>query len=771
MPAPSSHVTKERTPAEQAIAFTEAGYVGKAERALNDVARVAPYSEETLNSLIDKHPIGAVNPFQVPLNQGTPYPNLPDVEHVATALRSFSQETSPGPSGWSVKLTKLAATSPPFLAFLRLICSQMATGDCPARALICSARLTPLIKEGGGVRPVAVGEVFYRLGMKTTFLTNFDKKLLSTRQFGVGSSGGVKPITRAIQAAVDGDPLFPYTHLVSLDATNAFNTLPRSTLASALSKYAPSLSRVAAWAHNVSLPLLYHSPENTHTIESAEGVRQGDPMSSLFFSIAIRDTVDLLQDFLGSDYLVMAYLDDVFVLGNSSDGLDLCLDFFSHDDAPLTLNSRKCKLFDLRNIDASPVTALGTCIGSRSARATFLADRTSDFSTKALNLNSVPKQHALLILRKSMQLKQRHLLRSMQSDDILAQWEELDSAICSTFDSIRGRAPTAGHRDRDRTILSLPTSLGGMGLMSHVDTAPLAYQAASHTSSYALRPLVPGIRLDTDARSQRELCHEVILTKQQQLMTSLSSRDRVLTVEAASQLGRRWLDLCPSSSRFSLSDGDVQANLMYRTLLSGYDGQCSRCGSDNEPSHDEACPARQDHRISRHESVKHAIAAGLQAISTLEVEIEPFMPDLRRRNDVRIRHVTDAGRPSPAEEYDIKIVALSAPSHRRSLAVTDAVTRPDDETLLRQTYAKVQKVLQYQAKRKVDALPSLSSAQSTRVPFFPIVISAGGIAEQGAFDKFKSWKGWATSKTSHTWMMSSVSVSLAKARGRTFLFQ
>jgi hypothetical protein len=210
---------------------------------------------------------------------------------------------------------------------------------------------------------------------------------------------------------------------------------------------------------------------------------------------------------------------------------------------------------------------------------------------------------------------------------------------------------------------------------------------------------------------------------------------------------------------------------MYRTLLSGYDGQCSRCGSDNEPSHDEACPARQDHRISRHESVKHAIAAGLQAISTLEVEIEPFMPDLRRRNDVRIRHVTDAGRPSPAEEYDIKIVALSAPSHRRSLAVTDAVTRPDDETLLKQTYAKVQKVLQYQAKRKVDALPSLSSAQSTRVPFFPIVISSGGIAEQGAFDKFKSWKGWATSKTSHTWMMSSVSVSLAKARGRTFLFQ
>jgi hypothetical protein len=491
-------------------------------------------------------------------------------------------------------------------------------------------------------------------------------------------------------------------------------------------------------------------------------------MSTLWFSLAIRETIELLQQYLGSSFLVMAYLDDIIVLGAEEGTLNLCLEFFEAAGAPMELNPTKCKQFELADTANAPIHLLGTCIGPAAARKSFLGERIEQLRESTSNLPKASRQTGLLILRKSLQLKHRHLLRSMQSADIMDTWAELDTVIHTAFDRIRGLSPQPDLAERDRVIISLPTSLGGMGLMSHVDTAPLAYQAASNSALDILRPIVPSLERSSDARTQRELSHEVTLIKQEQMMTSLSTRDRVLVVEAASQIGRRWLDIVPSSSRYTLSDTDVQANLLYRTLLPGYVGACIRCTQRNEPGHDECCPGRKDHRISRHEAVKYAMAAGLSAISTLTVDIEPFMPDLRRRNDIRIKHNTDAHRPSPAEEYDLKVVALSAPSHQRSLAVSDVILRPNDSSILKQTHEKIQKVLAYQAKRKVDALPALTTA---RVPFAPIVLSSGGIAEKGAFDKLKLWKSWATNPTSHQWMLSSVSVSLAKARGRTFLLE
>jgi len=50
-----------------ACSLVEAGFIGKAERALNDQSRVAPINEETINILKSKHPSGPVNPFDVSL--------------------------------------------------------------------------------------------------------------------------------------------------------------------------------------------------------------------------------------------------------------------------------------------------------------------------------------------------------------------------------------------------------------------------------------------------------------------------------------------------------------------------------------------------------------------------------------------------------------------------------------------------------------------------------------------------------------------------------
>jgi hypothetical protein len=334
--------TKDK--AKTAKALVEAGYIGKAERALNDESRIAPANEETLAALREKHPVGEFNPFNAPLPPSTPFPDLPEEKDILKGLSGFAADTAPGILGWTVKLARLAAKSPAFLLFLVTLTGQIAAGTAIGQSQLCAARLTPLLKPGGGIRPIAVGELFYRLAMKAIFATSFRHDFLGPNQFGVGSKGGVEPIIHAVQRAADSDPLFPFTHLFSLDSVNAFNALLRRYLASSTAKYAPHLQRLAAWAHNLPSPLLIRSPGGVEIIESSNGVRQGDPMSTLWYSMSIRDAVKDLQDMLGPEYLVLAYLDDIFVLAPSAARYGDVLAHFATPHSPMRLNPDKSQI-------------------------------------------------------------------------------------------------------------------------------------------------------------------------------------------------------------------------------------------------------------------------------------------------------------------------------------------------------------------------------------------------------------------------------------------
>jgi len=73
-----------------------------------------------------------------------------------------------------------------------------------------------------------VGEIIYQLASKAILRHSFRSDWLLPFQFGVGTKGGVEPVTRAIQRAPEGSLGRSYTHLTSLDFINAFNTVSRS---------------------------------------------------------------------------------------------------------------------------------------------------------------------------------------------------------------------------------------------------------------------------------------------------------------------------------------------------------------------------------------------------------------------------------------------------------------------------------------------------------------------------------------------------------------
>jgi hypothetical protein len=69
----------------------------------------------------------------------------------------------PGGSGWTVEILLAAfREKSKFVEFLLLLIQQIHSGTAPGCQYLCSSTLTPLDKKPG-VRPIAVGEMFYRL--------------------------------------------------------------------------------------------------------------------------------------------------------------------------------------------------------------------------------------------------------------------------------------------------------------------------------------------------------------------------------------------------------------------------------------------------------------------------------------------------------------------------------------------------------------------------------------------------------------------------------
>lgn len=113
---------------------------------------------------------------------------------ILTALDAFKPDTALGVSAWSVPLLKLASKRATVLKFLQLLCASRANNTVPERAMFRASRLIPLKKEDGSVRPIAVGELIYRLCAKTLIAAHFQRDFLLPFQFGVKSPGGVEPI-------------------------------------------------------------------------------------------------------------------------------------------------------------------------------------------------------------------------------------------------------------------------------------------------------------------------------------------------------------------------------------------------------------------------------------------------------------------------------------------------------------------------------------------------------------------------------------------------
>ncbi|CAI5928976.1 unnamed protein product [Closterium sp. NIES-65] len=303
------------------IKFGELAELSRAAEALI-AADLAPTTDETRKSLEEKHPRPTV-PFTAEDGSCTlPHPEKPTKwvlkqEVLARALRESPRGSAGGPTGWRMDFLRELFTHPGDLKLLGAWLQAAARGDVGQGVAQwwTSSSLVALEKPGGGVRPIAVGEVFPRLLARCLAVDYHDaiiRHLKPKGQFGAGARNGAETVIHGVRAALKANPTWG---VLQIDVKNAFNSVCRQALFKELVK-GPfvGMTPFLRTLYGSPSPLLYRADATRHTLWSRTGVRQGDPLGPFLYALAQQPALEAVKA-AHRDVFLCSYADDTYLLG------------------------------------------------------------------------------------------------------------------------------------------------------------------------------------------------------------------------------------------------------------------------------------------------------------------------------------------------------------------------------------------------------------------------------------------------------------------------
>ncbi|GKA21523.1 putative reverse transcriptase domain-containing protein, partial [Tanacetum coccineum] len=281
---------------------------------------VAPYSDATLEDLKTKHPF-------------LPAPSLPhipiDQHHLIVSstldldrIKSFPRGTSCGRD--ELRAQPLLdcfseATIVVFdelISFITQVVNLFLAGNCPyiLGEYIASAPFTPLVKLGGGIRPIVVGTIWRHLvSMVSAIMIGHSLNgYLDGLQFGVRVSIGSEAILYAVNRLIKGYRDDVGLSMLLVDFKNAFNLVDREVMLREARLHCHVVSRWVEFCYS-NLARLYYEE---HTLWSCQGVQQGDPLGPLLFDLVLHPLICKIRDSFSLS-LHAWYLDDGTIVGDT----------------------------------------------------------------------------------------------------------------------------------------------------------------------------------------------------------------------------------------------------------------------------------------------------------------------------------------------------------------------------------------------------------------------------------------------------------------------
>ncbi|XP_055353423.1 uncharacterized protein LOC129599259 [Paramacrobiotus metropolitanus] len=487
------------------------GNVKGAIRILLGDDKLAEINPRTIESLRDKHP-PAPDDCQFPADPDdsiTP-PAVTPAELMA-AVFSFPSGSAGGVFGLRPQhLKDLLIRKDDTQSELCLALTDLATmvfrKNLPedVRPYFFGANLIPLLKKDGGIRPIAVGETLRRLFSKIISRRCSDEAaaMFSPVQLGFGIRGGAEAAVHAVRSYIET------THtearvVVKLDFRNAFNTLRRDTLLTAVHANFPACYRYI-WQSYRYPSYLSCGPSQ---LSSETGVQQGDPYGPLGYGLG---TLPLFEN-LDCD-IAVGFLDDVTLAGQADKVIAAIRAIIARGfKLGLELNLGKCEIYSIGSFTADRLHAIQKVLDvfpgmvvakeedlvllgaplTSAACEVFLSNKTEQLDHFLRRLKNVPAHFGLYLLKNCLFIpKLLYGLRTARCYEHMPLMEAMDDTIRTGLSSLLNVRVS----DMQWSQMTLPVRDGGLGIRT---TKSLVFPAFL-ASAYSVVGLVSSVYPSTN---------------------------------------------------------------------------------------------------------------------------------------------------------------------------------------------------------------------------------------------------------------------------------
>ena len=481
------------------------GFVSRAAAALVRLMPVKIDEEQKIADLAKLHPPGSP-----PVDVSTPAERVfslanVKLEDIRASVRSCLGGSAAGVDGWTFEALHDALEHYGFAHEFVAVVVDICNGDvAPDTARLLAASWLVGIPKGAtaadGTRPIALGSVLLKVAAARALAVASTQLQLRFRgsQFGCATKGGGEFIVHSVREFLrsgkrpNGSASGSSRVVVTLDFANAFNTPSRQAMWDA-TRDIPALHGVFKVSYAQHSPLYIVGTDATLTSEC--GARQGTVDGPVTFAL----TLQALLNAANADAAVqlLAYLDDVTILADSPQAAERCVVDFQRRAAALgmLLKPTKCEAMSFdpeTSLDgcamlqqfkrARVVKLLGASIGlcdsdeeehlfgRMNVVAQLFMQRVqlgaSPQFFALLQMCGVPKMSYAIRVHASGVTRRVCQLHDARVEEVIAHWASV------SIDS-----------ERQRMILSLPRTLGGMGLYRTELLAPAAYHASKSAAA------------------------------------------------------------------------------------------------------------------------------------------------------------------------------------------------------------------------------------------------------------------------------------------------
>ena len=621
---------------------------------------LADDTREVLQALRDKHPQGC--PAALPEGP-CPEPITIPPDSVKSAATSFNADTAPGPSGFRANFFKDLFSSPNpnqrqrFFSSLTSLVNVMNKGKIPSeiRPYLFAATLHAAKKKQGGIRPIAIGDVYSRLTSKclASLLADEASSLLRPFQLGFKVRGGCESVIHATSATFHSDSPLEERYILQVDLENAYNNVDRSHFLAETRKRLPSLSSWAEVSYGSSSHLFFRG----HRLTSSVGTKQGCPLGGLLFNLGLQPILDAINSHVPNLVANQWIMDDGTIVGCLKD-LASVIDLISSlgPEKGFLLNPAKSSIWvgghfadnsdptgrNIPKADPRGIQLLGSPIGSDVFMQEIVSQRISTIEETVISkLSQINNpQIQLCLLRSCLSLpKISYTQRTCNPSALSAIYDRFDDIQFTALEEILS-CPLSSLSWRQAT---LPVSMGGLGLRSAPAHAAAAFLSSRvqtkstvdeilmsfphlndfdfalslfRTSAGCLPPEVSAnLATDSGDFSQKNLSYLIDSNLQSTLIKEVQSSGdkrasaRLLSVSLP-QAGA-FLNAVPNPIfGLSIIPEYFRVAVQYRLGLPVYTAPhpCPACGKDSDINGDHTITCSSEYeRIHRHDTIRDAI--------------------------------------------------------------------------------------------------------------------------------------------------------------------